>query len=227
MEQKLWVISVGGSVVFPDRIDYEFLKSFRRVILDHIKKGNRFALVVGGGKLGRLYQEAASHVVKIDKEDLDWLGIHATRINAHLLRTIFRDIAHRRVIKNPNEPFRFSEQVMIAAGWRPGWSTDYIAVLLAKRFDARQIINMSNIDYVYTSDPKLNPGSKPVKEISWQDYRNLIGSRWEPGMNVPFDPVASREAQKLGLKVYFINGRNLQNLEDILNNRAFRGTILG
>ena len=86
---KTVIIALGGSIVFPDQIDWDFLRRFRSFVLREIKKGRRFVIVSGGGRLSRIYQEAAGKVVKVTNEDKDWLGIHATRINAHLLRTIF------------------------------------------------------------------------------------------------------------------------------------------
>jgi uridylate kinase len=48
-----------------------------------------------------------------------------------------------------------------------------------------------------------------------------------PGKNVPFDPVASRHAAKIGLKVICAAGKNLQNLELILSGKPFLGTTIG
>ena len=93
------VISVGGSLIAPGGIDTNFLRQFRRLILGQIKKGKRFILIVGGGKIARIYQKSARQVAKLTDEDLDWLGIHATRLNAHLLRTIFRDFAFPQIIR--------------------------------------------------------------------------------------------------------------------------------
>ena len=51
------IISLGGSIVVPDKIDYNFLKKFRALILKHVKKGKRFVLICGGGATARLYQK--------------------------------------------------------------------------------------------------------------------------------------------------------------------------
>src|SRR4030042_1212699 len=88
-----------------------------------------------------------------DREDLDWIGIHATRINAQLLRTVFQKYAKPKVIKNPIEPVEFNEKILVAAGWKPGCSTDYDSVLLAQQFGGKKVIKLRNIDYVYDKDP--------------------------------------------------------------------------
>ncbi len=219
------VISLGGSVLAPSSIDTEFLAGFRKLLLPLLKK-NRFVIICGGGKTAREYMSAASRVAKLSDEDLDWLGIHATRLNAQLLRNVFSDVAQKRVIKNPNEKITANEGVIIAAGWKPGRSTDYIAVMLAKKLGAKTVVNITNTDYVYDKDPSKSSDAKPLKSISWKAFIKLIGaSKWSPGLNTPFDPVAARAAQKLGLRVA-IMGKSLENLSSFLNRKEFRGTLI-
>ena len=122
------VLALGGSIVFPDHIDWKFLKRLRTFIKRHVARGKQFVIVVGGGRLSRMYIEAASKVKRvISDEDKDWLGIHATRSNAHLLRTIFFDSADPVVIDKRFKIKKLAFSVTIASGWQPGWSTDYIA----------------------------------------------------------------------------------------------------
>ena len=96
------VLSIGGSlIVTKNGIDTEFLKNLNIFIRQYVKQGRRFFLVAGGGTAARHYRDAGKAVIgDMSDEDLDWLGIHATRLNAHLLRTIFEDIAHPRIIEN-------------------------------------------------------------------------------------------------------------------------------
>ena len=223
------VISLGGSVLAPHQIDVDFLQRFRQLILKFVHDGSRFAIICGGGKTAREYMSAASKVVPVVHEDLDWLGIHATRLNAHLLRTIFREIAHTKVVKNPNEKINLkeSEKIVVAAGWKPGRSTDYIAVMLAKSLGAKTVINITNTDYVYDKDPSKFPAARPLHEVSWHDFRKLIGvSEWSPGLNTPFDPVAAKLAEKLKLKVA-VMGKDLHNIEEFMAGRPFKGTVIG
>lgn len=222
------VISVGGSLIVPNEIDYLFLKEFKNLIINYLKKGKRFVIICGGGKTARKYQEAAKKIVNLNKEDVDWLGIHGTRINAHLLRTIFREFAYPKIIKNPNEKIKLNkkEKIVVAAGWKPGFSTDYDAVLLAKNFKVRKLVNLTNVDYVYDKNPKKFKDAKPLKQISWNFFRKLLPKKWDPGLNVPFDPIAAKEAQKLGLEVVIMNGKNLKNFDSHLKNKEFIGTVI-
>jgi len=224
--KELVVLSLGGSIMVPDEVNVRFLKRFKKLIIQRIKEGQRFVIVVGGGKLARNYQGAADKISKLTSDDLDWLGIHATRLNAHLLRTIFRDYAYPVINKNPNNIIDFKEDILIASGWRPGCSTDYDAVLLAKGYGAKTIINMSNIDYVYDMDPRKSSKAKPLPKLNWKDFRKIVGNKWDPGSNAPFDPIASQQAEKLGLKVIILNGTNLTNFSNCLNDKGFKGTVI-
>jgi len=231
-DKKTIVISLGGSLIVPEEVDWRFLKKFRQLIIKQIKKGKRFVIITGGGNTARKYQKAAGKVTKLTRDDMDWIGVHSTRLNAHLIKTIFRRYAHPRINKNPRTKadlwghFTGGEKIMVAAGWRPGWSTDYVATILAERLKSKTIINLSNIKYAYDKDPKKYKDAKKIEEISWKGFRQIVGNKWNPGLNAPFDPVASRHAQKLGLKVIIAEGKNIKNLEKIFEGDKFQGTVI-
>ncbi len=225
----LYVISVGGSLIVPNEIDTDFLAAFKQFILKRIEKGDRFILIAGGGKTCRKYQNAASHVSGIDDEEKDWIGIHSTRLNAHLLRTIFKLYANPKVIKDYETDLKtldFKEKILVGAGWKPGFSSDYDAVLLAEKFKADSVINLSNIEYVYSEDPRLNPDAKKYENISWDEFKNIVGDKWDPGMSAPFDPIASKKASHMKLKVAIMNGKSLNNLADYMDGKKFKGTTI-
>ena len=225
------VMSIGGSLIVPDKgIDTKFLSNLNIFIRDQLakNKNRQFFLVAGGGITTRHYQSAARNVIhhELTHDDLDWLGIHSTRLNAHLLRTIFRDIAHPFIIKHYDIIRKVKERVVIASGWKPGWSTDFDAVLLCEDYNVKSIINLSNIDMVYNKDPKKNKNAKPIDKIKWANFRKIVGDKWVPGLNAPFDPVAAKKAQKLGIKVAVLSGHDFKNLENYINEKEFVGTVI-
>jgi len=224
------VVSLGGSVIAPDRADSEFLARFRAVIMEYLEAeaSRRLILVCGGGGPAREYQRALrSLVAEPSPEALDWLGIAATRLNAELLKQMFLPYCPEQVIQDPTAVSVFAGRVLVAAGWKPGFSTDYDAVLLAERFQADTLLNLSNIAKVYTADPKADPRARPIDRLCWPEFLTLVGEGWVPGKNVPFDPVASRYAAQIGLKVIVASGRDLDNLKRILNGLPFEGTLIG
>ena len=219
-------MSVGGSLIVPDGIDTDFLMRFKALILEKVQRGFTFTIITGGGKTARRYQDAANAVTPLTPQDLDWIGIHSTRLNAQLLRNIFVGYAHPQVIKNPTIDFETEEPITIAAGWQPGFSTDHCAVLMAKNLGATRLVNLSNIDYVYTVDPRKDPKAKKIEKMRWADFRALIPKEWNPGLSSPFDPVAAKEAESLGLEVAIINGAKLEEFSNYLDDKPFVGTII-
>lgn len=219
-------MSVGGSLIVPDQVDTDFLSQLKKLVEGETAKGRHFIIIAGGGKTARRYQEAAETVAELDPEDLDWMGIHSTRLNGHLLRTIFREIAYPVMITNPDDilDVPVNTKLVIGAGYRPGASSDLRAVQIANRREATKIINLSNIDYVYTADPKKDPNAEKITNISWTDFRKLIPSEWDPGLSSPFDPVAAKLAEEKGIEVANINGARLAELEKYLNGEKFIGT---
>lgn len=221
------IISLGGSLVIPDSPDPDFINTFKNVILEELKKGKRFVIIVGGGKVCRQYQAALSKTITANTTDLDWIGIYVTRLNAELIRMSFEEYAESEIVLDPSKLTSFTKPIIIGAGWKPGWSTDFDAVMMAEQMNAKKIINLSNTDYVYDSDPKINPNAKRIEKISWIEYRKLIPAEWiHSGLNTPFDPIASDRAEKNGMTVMIINGKPIDNFQKALNGEKFLGTII-
>ena len=224
------VISVGGSIVAPDGVDEDFLKKFTALIGEFLARDEkrRFILVVGGGGPARAWQKAYRNISSspIDEQG-DWIGVMATRLNAQLVKAIMGEWCTQDLVIDPTQVEPLMGRVLVAAGWKPGFSSDYDAVLLAERFQAGMVINLSNIEKVYTDDPKKNPEAKPIDSISWTDFCIMVGDEWVPGKNVPFDPIASKHAAKMGLKVICAAGKDLPNLKNILSGEEFVGTTIG
>ncbi|MDR2054226.1 MAG: UMP kinase [Treponema sp.] len=231
------VISLGGSIVAPDGVDEAFLKEFAVLIREFLEneKDRKFIFVTGGGGPARAWQTAYRNVAAalapdgtgaVDPDDADWIGIMATRLNAQLVKAVFGPYCKEPVVTNPTQAESFTGRVLVAAGWKPGFSSDYDAVILAEKFGAKTVINLSNIEKVYTGDPRKNPDAKPLDRISWADFRSLVGDEWTPGKNVPFDPVASRHAEQCGLTVICAAGKQLANLKKLLSGGDFSGTTI-
>jgi len=208
----------------PDDIDAKFLKDFKKYILKFSKKFN-FVILVGGGKTARNYQKVLSDfgVKNIEK---DWIGIFASRLNAELVKNIFDKNSHKEIITDPTKKFTTQKNIIIGAGWKPGNSTDYVSVITAKTYNIKTIINLTNVDYVYDKNPKDFSNAKHFENISWKDFQKIVGTKWSPGLSMPFDPRASLIASKQKMKVVIINGSKLKELEKFLNNKKFIGTII-
>lgn len=226
---NIQILDLGGSIVAPDHIDTSFIKEFRDFLVNWLEEDqNRKAiLIIGGGGAARKYQTAYREIDNTPThEEQDWIGIAATRLNGQLLKGVFKDYCKDDVIINPETEGSFKGRVMVAAGWKPGFSTDYDSVVLAKRFNASTVLSLSNIAKIYTDDPKVNPDAKPLDKLSWDEYKKMCGDEWTPGKNIPFDPVATKLAAELGLKVIAAAGKDLDNLKKIFNGEEFFGTTI-
>ncbi|MFC1687417.1 UMP kinase [Patescibacteria group bacterium] len=225
--RKTIVLSLGGSIIIPERINVSYVRRFKAKILDLTKKGYRFVIVTGGGDVCREYQKASRRVhPNIIPADLDWLGIAATKLNAEFIRTVFGTHAYHEVIQNPTKRAVTDKKIIVGAGWKPGYSSDKDSVMLAQTYGAKTLVNLSNIKYVYTADPKKVKSAKPIKDMSWDDLLNLTGRKWKPGAHVPFDPEASKLAKQLGLRVVVCLGTDLTNFQAIIEGRKFIGTLI-
>lgn len=225
------VLSVGGSILAPSEPDVLFIRNFLAVLQEYLEEqeGRRLILVSGGGAPARVYQQAYRQILQPEigsSDDQDMIGIAATRLNAQLLRGVLGDLCKDEVVTDPSADFPFTGRVLVAAGWKPGFSTDNDAVVLAKRFTADTVVNLSNIAKIYSADPKLDPSARPLDRISWADFRKMVGDEWTPGKNLPFDPVAAKLGEAIGLRVITAEGRNIENLKHILAGEPFEGSII-
>jgi uridylate kinase len=244
MLDMVTVVSLGGSIIAPPRadlappkadsavqgIDTVFLTGFYRLVEERLaaEPKQKLIIVCGGGGLARDYQ-AALRVVRPDApgDDLDWVGVAATRVNGELVRRVLHAWCVEDLVTDPTAVSVFAGRVLVAAGWKPGFSTDNDAVLLARRFSSGTVINLSNIAKVYSDDPRKNPAARPLDRLSWKEMLAIVGSEWSPGKNTPFDPTAARSAAEARIRVIFAEGRNLENLSRILAGADFVGTTIG
>src|SRR5579863_9200812 len=130
MAKENIIVSLGGSMVVPGEIDVAFLKNFRKLVIKFLEK-NRFFVFVGGGKVCRNYQNALLEF-GADNKDRDWMGIHISRLNAEVVKQSFDKLAFDEVITDPTKKVNSRRDVAVFGGWKPGWSTDYCSVMLAK-----------------------------------------------------------------------------------------------
>jgi uridylate kinase len=224
------IISVSGSLIVPNGgLNIEFLTKLNHFVRKLLtQKKRQFFLVIGGGSTARHYIDAGRDVLKheLSADDLDWIGIHATRLNAHLVRTVFRDIAHPVIIDDYDIIRKPQEPVVVASGWRPGWSTDYCAILLCEDYREQTMLNMGVLSQLYDKDPNQHADAKTIDRISWTEFRKLVGESWTPGMRSPFDPIAAKKAEELGVKTIIISGKDFDNLDKYFSGGEFVGTVI-
>lgn len=225
MNKDTIVISLGGSIMVPDEVNVDFLKSFVDLIKQFVSEGRSFIIITGGGKTARRYIGALEAFGDFSQDEKDEVGILSTQINAQLLRTMLGDIAYGKTIVNPEDLRGVTHSVAVGAGWKPGHSTDYDAVLMADVVGAETVVNFSNIDYVYDKDPNKFGDAQRKENLTWDEYFEIIPKEFTPGLSTPFDPVGSRYAQEKGITVV-ISGPHIENLETYMQTGQMDGTII-
>lgn len=225
-KNKQVIISLGGSLIVPEEIDVEYIKLFTQTIRGYVSEGYRFIIITGGGRICRKYNASLKEIVKPKDDDLDWLGISTTKLNAELIRICFEDLAYEKIMLDPDLIPQTDKPIIVGGGWKPGNSSDLAAIHAAISLGTKKVINLSNIDFVHDSDPKTNPDSKKYENLTWAEYRSFITTEWQAGFSSPFDPIASKKAAELGIEVSFILGSDLASLKNCIDNKPFTGTII-
>ncbi len=226
IHEGITVISLGGSVIVPHTPDAQVLRNFITLIQARVALGERFIIVVGGGGIARMYQTALVDLHITDHGALDTVGVATTRLNAELVRIAFGDIAFPQVVSAVHSEHEWKEPVVVASGMHPGNSTDFCAVKHAVACGDARVINLSNTSQVYTRDPRIDKNATPFSRITWREYRKLIPQEWKPGLSSPFDPVASMLAEKEGITVYIMDGRDISNIKNFFEGSAYTGTVI-
>jgi uridylate kinase len=229
-QQVDYVINLGGSLVNPGEFNAPFLQEFQKFIVEYVQQGKRLALIIGGGRPARMYQGFLRSLKQGSNDDLDLVGIRATMLNAEFMRVILKKYAYPYVLETPDAPLEEGNEfgVFVFSGWKngPGHTTDYTAVFIAKRFGLKSVISLSNIKGVYTMHKGRIQRGNVIARLSWQQYEGMIGGKYAPGMKVPFDPPAAKEAKQEGMSMAMLYGEDLDNVRDYLEGRKFRGTVI-
>jgi len=139
---------LGGSIVAPDGADSRFLRDFVALVGEVLEREPErvFVFVVGGGGPARAWQKAYREIcadetagLEFDSDEADWIGVMATRLNAQLVRAAMAKWCRQEVVTDPTVAPPIEGRVLVAAGWKPGFSSDYDAVLLAERFGGKTV----------------------------------------------------------------------------------------
>jgi uridylate kinase len=144
--------------------------------------GVPLALVVGGGNIIR---GTTASREGIDRVSADYMGMLATVINALAMQDVLEKVGvNTRVMtairmESVAEPYirrraiRHLEKgrvIIFAAGTgNPFFSTDTAGVLRALEIEAQVILKATNVDGIYTGDPRQDPSATFIPELSYQE----------------------------------------------------------
>jgi predicted uridylate kinase len=228
MSRERCAISLGGSLLVPEQeVRTEYARMFSVLIDEHTDK-NQFGIVTGGGGVCRTYQNGMRKLGITSPEALDDVGIATTHVNAKTLFYILKEKGVRvQYLLNIYEKANDRSDAWITGGSVVGQTSDAALIDFSQQLHAEKIINATNTSYVYEMDHGKIDKTRPIKEMSWNDYLSLIGDPGhKPGENLPFGYTASVKARDLGLSVVILNGNELQNIVSVLQEKPFNGTLI-
>ncbi len=221
------VLSIGGSSINPDgKPDINFLKGISKVLKE---SKDEFGIVTGGGSVARAYANAAKEL-GASEYDADAVAIVATKLNAHILISALGDIAH------PNVPMTFERarmhlgkhKVVVMGGTIPGITTDSDSALLAEAIGAKRLVNVSNVDAVYDSDPRKNPNAKKFEKLTYEQLIDLAvkSDKRTAGTHFVFDMLACKLVARSKIETHFVSGKNMKDVANAINGKKHSGTVV-
>lgn len=215
----------------PDmRPDFAFLRSLGQLIK---RSKNSFGILTGGGPVARLYANAARELGS-GEYDADAIAITSTRQNAQLVIAALAGAGvdvHRRVLTDFEEakvPAHESKAVVMG-GTIPGITTDTDSVLLAEAIGAKRLVNISNVEAVYDSDPRKNPGAKRYSRMAYEELIALASANDKrmAGTNFVFDLLACKLIARSRIETHFVSAKKMDDLENAIEGRKHGGTVVG
>jgi uridylate kinase len=179
------LLKLSGEALAGDKasgLDFHMVEAFAEEIKAVHALGVHLALVVGGGNIIR---GATASREGLDRVSADYMGMLATVINALALQDVLEKIGvDTRVMtairmESVAEPYirrraiRHLEKgrlIIFAAGTgNPFFSTDTAGVLRALEMEAQVILKATNVDGIYTGDPRTDQSAKLIRELTYQE----------------------------------------------------------
>lgn len=226
------VISLGGSMLFTQShggLNSQYVRQVTDLLLRLHSEGIPLAVVVGGGRIAREYVMAVKELGG-NEFYADKLGIDGTRLNALFIISVLGKQAYPKVILDLDDAFHAIEEnlIPVSGGLIEGITTDAVSVLLAERIKASKVINISNVDAVYDSDPRSNPKARRFDSMTHQQLVELAmaSDDRKAKANFVFDSIACKLAARSNINIHFVSGLDLNEVEKAILGKAHKGTLV-
>ena len=223
------VISLGGSIIVPDKINFKILQDFKKVLLKNSRK-YKFIVVCGGGKTARNYIQGLEQEELTKKQYLQSLiGIATTRLNARFMTYFFDKEAYEGVPNNMKEIkalLRVNDIVFCGAlRYEANQTSDGNATKLARFFNT-DFINLTNVAGLFDKDPKKFKNAKFIPEISHKEFFKMLSKlKFQPGQHFILDQTAAKTINKYKIQTFLL-GSDMNQLDNLLNNKHFVGSVI-
>lgn len=220
------VVSIGGSVLVPGDDDAAYIRRLADMLRE-VASEAQVAVVVGGGREARRYVDMGRALGGSVRE-LDELGIGITRVNARLLTVALGDIANTEIPVKADDCARMSEsgRIAVMGGTEPGHTTDAVSAMIAERMGADRIVNASNVDAVYSADPRADPDAVRYERMTIAQLKEVVYQDHDAGKSSVFDPLGVSIAMRERIDILMVNGRDLEELRNAILGKPIKGTFV-
>ncbi len=222
------VLSIGGSTINPEgKPSLKFLKSISKMIKE---SKCEFGILTGGGSIARIYANAAREL-GANEYEADAIGITSTRQNAQLLITALSGAGvdvYRHVLTDFEEAKGRRNKVVVMGGTIPGITTDTDAVLLAEAIGATRLVNISNVEGIYDTNPKKNPKAKKFAKMSYSQLIKLAADNdsRSAGTHFVFDMLACKLIARSKVETHFVCGDSMSDISNAIEGKKHNGTVV-
>lgn len=221
------VIKLGGHLISTSQgIQVDLLKRYAQ-LFSRLFDGGKWCIVVGGGEEARKYI-AAARALNIDEALCDVMAVEITRVHARLLSAILGDKAYQSIPRSLEQIVEFSSlgRIVVSGGLQPAQSTTAVAALAAEALAAEKLIIATDVEGVYTKDPKTNPDAELLREVSLPKLREILAhSSHQAGEYKLIDSLAMRILERSKIRAIVVNGRRPENVEKAISGERV-GTLI-
>ena len=209
-------------------IDFDKMIEVSKIIKKSVDNGMEIAIVIGGGNFWR-----GRTNTMMDSCTSDYIGMLATTMNALALNDALKQVGVDSRIQTSIEMRQIAELyirdratkhldkgrvVVFGCGTgSPYFSTDTASALRALEIKADIILKATNVDYVYTKDPRKYSDFEIIKETS---HLRVIKDKLRV-----MDLTAISLCMDNNIPIRIFNINNLENLKKALNGEDV-GTII-
>ncbi len=196
------VIKIGGSLLYDDdlNINLDVVKFFKDWFSNQ-RDLEKVVFVIGGGKLSRFLVNQVKDSIQNSLYS-HRIGLKVTQVNSSIVCGVFNQensSCYDDIDLLVSDIKSDIINVGFLGGVKVGWSTDMVAAKVAFDLNINFVSKVSNIDYIYSSDPSVDVSAVALKNISWSEYLDIFRKKdvvfdgiHKPGMNLPIDfPCAS------------------------------------
>ena len=218
------VVKIGGHLISTrDGINVDLFKRYSR-LFSEIYDGGRWCIVVGGGEEARRYVKAARSL-GVNESICDLIAVKVTRINALLLASLLGERAIQKIPESLEELIQYSSRgkIVVMGGLQPGQSTIAVSALAAEAINADKLIVATDVDGIYTDDPKLNPDARFLEEVTLSQLMKIVEkTSHKAGEYKLIDMVAYKILSRSRIQTIYLNGMDPENVR-----RAIMGERVG